>query len=193
MDLVSFVPSVGATASFTPGSSTPAPYNVSHIGLTDGVSPATASLNQAEIYNRILLQIASAIAGSGLTVDNNNWAQLGQAMAAYAATSYGTTQTWMDVLVTSPGPRALTTPYPNGTGRPITVCFDLASGSFSSQQNALIMVGGVQIGQTMGVRNISGGDTSLNMTGTFVVPAGASYQVNLNNGTATINSWFELR
>lgn len=82
MDLVSFIPGVGPTASFSPGASTPPPFNVSHVGLTDGTSPATASNNMAEIYNRLMLNIASTIVAAGLTVDNNNWAQLPQAVSA---------------------------------------------------------------------------------------------------------------
>lgn len=80
MDLASFIPGVGPTAAFTPGASTPPPYNVSHTGFTDGAGPTTASNNMAEVYNRLYLQIASAIHASGLTIDNNNWAQLPQAV-----------------------------------------------------------------------------------------------------------------
>jgi hypothetical protein len=82
LDLASFIPGIGPTAAFTPGPDTPAPFNVSHTGLTDGTSPSTASLNQAEVYNRLLLQIASVIVTSGLTIDNNNWAQLPAAIQA---------------------------------------------------------------------------------------------------------------
>ena len=84
MDLASFISGIGPTKAFAPGSTTPAPFNVPHIGLTDGTSPATASSNMAEIYNRILLQIAATIVGSGLTMDNNNWAQLFPAVTAIA-------------------------------------------------------------------------------------------------------------
>ncbi len=84
MDLVTFIPGVGATAAFTPGANTPAPFNVSHTGLTDGTSPATASSNMAEIYNRLLLQVASTIVHAGLTIDNTNWTQLSIAVQAIA-------------------------------------------------------------------------------------------------------------
>jgi hypothetical protein len=76
MDLVSFIPGVGPTSAFSPGATTPPPFNVSHTGLTDGSSPSTASNNMAEIYNRILLNLASVIVKAGLTPDHNNWAQL---------------------------------------------------------------------------------------------------------------------
>lgn len=84
MNLVSHITGVGPTATFTPGPTTPSPFNVSHTGLTDGTGPTTASANMAEIYNRILLQIAATITASGLTVDNNNWAQMATAVVAIA-------------------------------------------------------------------------------------------------------------
>lgn len=89
LDLVSFVAGVGPTASFTPGGSTPAPLNVTHTGLTDGTGPTTASNNMAEIYNRLMLQVASVIVKSGLSIDNNNWTQLGDAVQAIANASAG--------------------------------------------------------------------------------------------------------
>lgn len=76
MDLISFVSGIGPTAAFTPGANTPAPYNVSHTGATDGSSPSTSTNNMAEIMNRLLLQVAAVISGSGLTIDNLNWTQL---------------------------------------------------------------------------------------------------------------------
>ena len=80
MDLASFIPGITNTGTFSPGSTTPPPFNVSHTGLTDGTGPSTASKNMAEVYNRILLQIAATIASAGITIDNNNWTQLPQAI-----------------------------------------------------------------------------------------------------------------
>lgn len=82
MDLASFIPGIGPTASFTPGASTPPPFNVSHTGLTDGTGPTTASNNMAEIYNRLLLNVAATVVAAGLPLDQNNWAQLPQAVTA---------------------------------------------------------------------------------------------------------------
>lgn len=76
MDLASFIPGILTTAPFSPGATTPAPYNVNHVGTTDGTGPLDSSANVAEIYNRLLLQIASTIDHSGIGIDNNNWAQL---------------------------------------------------------------------------------------------------------------------
>lgn len=85
MDLASFIPGITNSAAFTPGATTPPPFNVSHTGLTDGTGPSTASKNMAEIYNRILLNIAATVAKAGLTLDNNNWAQLATAVDTIAA------------------------------------------------------------------------------------------------------------
>jgi len=82
VDLIGFIPGIGATASFTPGGTTPAPFNVAFIGGTDGTGPSTATNNMAEIYNRLLLQIYSVIITAGLTYDHNNWTQLSDAITA---------------------------------------------------------------------------------------------------------------
>lgn len=82
MDLASFIPGITNTGTFSPGSTTPPPFNVSHTGLTDGTGPSTSSKNMAEVYNRILLQIAATIASAGITIDNNNWTQLPAAVTA---------------------------------------------------------------------------------------------------------------
>jgi hypothetical protein len=77
MDLVSYVPGVLNTKNFTPGNGTPAPFNVTHQGLTDGTGPLDASKLMAEFINRLNLQVASAIIAAGQTYDPTNWAQLG--------------------------------------------------------------------------------------------------------------------
>lgn len=84
MDLVTFIPGILNSASFSPGPATPAPFNVNHVGLVDGSYPDEASANVAQIYNRLLLQIASCIQYSGLTINNDNWAQLPYAVEAIA-------------------------------------------------------------------------------------------------------------
>jgi hypothetical protein len=90
LDLVSFISGIGPTIAFTPGANTPSPFNTTHTGVTDGTSPTTASLNQAELYNRILLQIASVVSVSGISIDHANWTQLPAAIQAIAATAIGT-------------------------------------------------------------------------------------------------------
>ena len=89
MDLVNHIPGIANSASFTPGGNTPAPYNVAHTGLTDGTSPATASKNMAEIYNRWLLAQAAIIKEAGLTIDNANWTQMATAIKTLASAGGG--------------------------------------------------------------------------------------------------------
>lgn len=84
MDLLTHVPGVNITGSFTPGASTPSPYNVAHIGGVDGTGPQNATKNMAEIYNRLLLDRAALIQMAGLSVDNNNWVQAAQAAVKIA-------------------------------------------------------------------------------------------------------------
>jgi len=85
-DLVSFIPGIGNTKTFSPGVNTPAAYAGPHTGMTDGTSVATASSNMAEVYNRILLDLTATVASSGLTPDPTNWAQLPIAVQMIATT-----------------------------------------------------------------------------------------------------------
>lgn len=80
MDLITHIEGVANFGQFNPGPNTPAPWNIRHVGAVDGHTPDTSTRNMAEIYNRLCLQIAAAIEASGLVIDNNNWAQLAQAM-----------------------------------------------------------------------------------------------------------------
>lgn len=85
MDLVTHISGVAPTTSFSPGASTPAPFNVPHTGLVDGLGPGSASKNMAELYNRDLLWRRAMIATAGLTFDATNWVQEVAAVQAIAA------------------------------------------------------------------------------------------------------------
>lgn len=87
LDLISHVPGAGNYALFTPGPNTSAPLNVPHIGGVDGTDRNTATQNVAQIYNRLMLQVAAVIYTSGLTIDPDNWTQLAQAVQAMAASA----------------------------------------------------------------------------------------------------------
>ncbi len=69
-DVTSDIAGVGPVANFTLGLNTQAPYaGFSIVGLTDGVSAATASKNMAEIDNRMLFERRYTIELAGLTYD----------------------------------------------------------------------------------------------------------------------------
>ena len=87
MDLITHIPGIANSALFTPGPNTTPPWNVAHTGLTDGTSPNNATKNMAEIYNRFLLERAAIIQKAGLTIDNQNWVQLAEAIEALIASN----------------------------------------------------------------------------------------------------------
>lgn len=96
--------------------------------------------------------------------------------------SIGVGQTWQNVLAS----RALNTTYTNSTGRPIMITVALRDqGSYMSE----MYVAGVQVGTW-------DQSTSITYTQTFIVPAGATYMVTGNGGSAggnTLVLWTELR
>lgn len=85
MDTISHIAGVANTANFTPGPTTPAPYNVPHLGMTDGTNPSNASKNMAELYNRRHLADDALVLEAGLSIDRNNWTQVTQAIQRLAA------------------------------------------------------------------------------------------------------------
>lgn len=84
LDLISHVPGVGNYALFTPGINTPAPLNFAHIGGVDGTDRNTATQNVAQLYNRLMLQVAAVVYTSGLVIDPDNWTQLALAVQTIA-------------------------------------------------------------------------------------------------------------
>lgn len=99
----------------------------------------------------------------------------GEAFSAFGSIGYG--QTCQNVL----GSRSSTTTYYNTTGRPIMVSISVSSG------------GGGGLSATVGSLTfvIMSGSGTTNMTGSFIVPAGASY--SFNSGGASLAAWSELR
>ena len=101
----------------------------------------------------------------------------GQAVTAMSSLGYG--QTWQNVA----GSRAMGTTYYNTSGRPILVA---AAGNIGgTTSNMQITINSVVV---------PGSTTTSAYTGvTAIVPPGASYMVNANTGTPTLQSWAELR
>jgi hypothetical protein len=75
MDLITHIPGITNSGSFTPGANTPAPFNASHTGAVNGAGPSTATKNMAEIFNRMALSDAALITMLGGSIDNANWVQ----------------------------------------------------------------------------------------------------------------------
>jgi hypothetical protein len=86
MDLITHIPGIANSALFTPGANTPSPWNTPITGATDGNSPASATRNMSEIYNRVLFALDALIQASGLPVDHANWAQVIDALRSNGLT-----------------------------------------------------------------------------------------------------------
>jgi hypothetical protein len=124
------------------------------------------------------IQSTQATAGTWATAPSTIQGYGGQALSAMSSLGYG--QTWQDVTAS----RALGTTYYNTTGRPITVVVTLASTNTSPFAN--LTVGGV-IAVALGT-----GASGIYLTGTAIIPPGASYTINTGTGLS-INKWTELR
>lgn len=93
----------------------------------------------------------------------------------------GVGQTWQNVT----GSRAIGTTYTNSTGKPILA---LISVTVSSSSNANIILNGTA------VSFVYGNTASASIIPvTLIIPAGATYSVNINSGSPSINIWQELR
>ncbi len=103
-------------------------------------------------------------------------------MPATPNTQLGVGQTWQDVTAS----RALGVTYTNTTGKPIEVFF---TGGSSSSSTIFVWY----------INNISYGGTYITNTATvstdtsFIVPAGATYKIQINSGTGNVIQWSELR
>ena len=102
----------------------------------------------------------------------------GQAFAAMSSLGYG--QTWQDVKAS----RVLGTTYYNTTGRPIMVS---AGGISTAISGITATIGGIQIQFASAPVIGSAG------IGSFIVPTGASYKVDIVAGAPTLGDWDELR
>lgn len=81
------------------------------------------------------------------------------------------------------GSRALGTTYTNNNGKPIFVMLEASSTAISQ---IIPTVAGVALpGSTI---QVTGSNNGL----MFIVPAGTTYSVSVNVGTASLISWFEL-
>jgi carbonic anhydrase len=91
----------------------------------------------------------------------------------------GDTQTWQNVAAS----RVLGTTYTNSTGRPIAVSVQIAA---TTNGTSTIVVAGVTVCSTVALANAGIGMST-------IVPAGATYVVDNNQASKSINVWAELR
>jgi hypothetical protein len=91
-------------------------------------------------------------------------------------------QSWQDVI----GNRSLGQPFVNDTNQNITI--SLLGSSLVVSASLLIKVNSVIVGYSSPV--YSAGEYTV---GTFVVPVGATYQIEANVGAITVTGWWELR
>jgi len=119
------------------------------------------------------LTSTEAAAGTWATAPSLVQGQGGQAMAAMQSLGFG--QTWQNVT----GSRAVATNYYNTTGKPIWVLVC----NVNSSSTGSAYVNGVQIA------TFNTSATGTNATVSFIVPVGASYQVQI----ASTYTWAEMR
>jgi hypothetical protein len=102
-----------------------------------------------------------------------------------ANTVGGSGQAWTNVS----GSRVIGTAYTNSTGRPIQVNVFLINSGLGSGFTATMTSGSVTVSE--GQMGIFSGETTFGIMLSAIIPNGASYQVNMVNGT--ISFWSELR
>jgi hypothetical protein len=194
MDLVTHISGVAPTTSFSPGASTPAPFNVPHTGLVDGLGPGSASKNMAELYNRDLLWRRAMIAVAGLSFDPTNWVQevaAIQAIAAAAAAAVVPPQPGLGYGQTPQsltGSRALSTTYLNLTGKPIMVHTTVLATSNGPFFMRLTMPDSAAV-DVWGPTTLAGGIGNL----TVLLPPGCAYLLDPGSTAGSLNRWVEYR
>jgi len=125
------------------------------------------------------IESTQATAGTWATAPSTIQGYGGQALAAMSSLGYGQTY--------SPPARALATTYYNTTGKPIT-CVIVGSSGAGNFGSLSVSINGATAFIFSQSQNSSG---TVACSGTFIVPANASYIVTANN--IAIGSWNELR
>lgn len=130
-----------------------------------------------------LVQTSRTIStGTGLTGGGNLSANRTISLAS-SHIPIGVGQTWRDVK----GSRSLGTTYTNTTGRAIMVSISLPDTN-NKTPTVTINVGGVNIL----VNTYDGGNNLGSFSHSFIVPAGATYRISVNDSVG-ITTWAELR
>jgi hypothetical protein len=154
-------------------------------GITDltvadgGTGVSTLTANAVLIGNgaNAISSVSPGTSGNVLTSNGTAW-------TSAITLGVGIGQTWQNVL----GSRSLNTSYTNSTDKPIMVSVFYTS--LGTSNNLTAVVGGVTVAGM--VFSLSFGTLATGDSFSFIVPAGASYQVN-SSAAPTINNWAELR
>jgi hypothetical protein len=123
------------------------------------------------------VESTQATAGTWATAPSTLQGYGGQALAAMSSLGYG--QVWTNMT----GSRAYGTTYYNTTGKPIYINVHASSGT--------VVASGVYI--VINSLNVFGSYGTVDTSVSCIVPSGASYLAAQNSGTATLQSWNELR
>jgi hypothetical protein len=149
-------------------------------GAADSATVVYSTTARTSLPFRVVGYIEStqATAGTWATAPSTIQGYGGQALAAMSSLGYS--QTWQNVA----GSRVVATTYYNTTGKPIAV-FGVLTNSGSAR--LAFAVSGANL------VTLTAAAAAPDMPFCGIVPPGSSYSVSLLAGTATINSWVELR
>jgi len=150
-------------------------------GAADSANVIYSTTARTSVAYRVIGYIEStqATAGTWATAPSTIQGYGGQALNAMSSLGYGQTY--------SAPTRALTTTYYNTTGKPIT-CVIVGSSGVGNFGSLSVSINGATAFIFAQSQNSSG---TVACSGTFIVPANASYIVTANN--IALGSWNELR
>lgn len=154
-------------------------------GAADSATTIYSTTARASVPFRIVGYIEStqATAGAWATAPSKIQGAGGNAVSAWCGLGYG--QAWTDVA----GSRNFATTYYNTTGRPILVNVGTQVTGTNTATLSVSINGG---GALVFANNTAGGAiASSGMSGTILIPPGASYAITASAGTKNI--WLELR
>jgi len=148
-------------------------------GAADSASVVYSTTARTSVAYRVIGYIEStqATAGTWATAPSTIQGYGGQALSAMSSLGYG--QTWQNVAAS----RVLGTTYYNTTGKPIQVN---AQPQATTNGTSSIVVSGITAASSVASAN-------LGTIVTVIVPAGATYVVDNNQGSKSIVTWAELR
>jgi hypothetical protein len=181
------------------------PANPTNVAISGGqinnteignITPSTGAFTTLSVSSSAT--ITNPVIHGG-TIDNTpiglntpNTAQFTSAVATTAATTGNQLPQWQQILagnnagyINQAANRALNTVFTNSKSRPIFVSVAVVLVVNDSATN--VVVDGLLVGQ-----HFNGGAGELTLTHAFIVPAGSTYEVQIDEGTIQIEFWAEL-